>query len=117
MSHTVIDPVGARETTSGRAADDLRSGSVGTGHIVFLFFCEVCAWVAFVIWAVLSSRELELCARLLGVALVAAVALMLLYDAVAWFRQCLFAFRVSSFADMSVLGGAAGVRIMYAFSV
>jgi amino acid transporter len=226
MSHTVIEPVGTRESAAeGGAADELRPDSVGTGHIVFLvlaaaaplaalvltiplsigfgngigtpgayafagivltlfavgyaemsryvvsaggfyayvarglgrpaglaaafvatlaynavsvclpsvfgffaaaimadqlgidFSWQVWAGIAFVICAGLSSREITLSARVLGVALVLEVLALLVFDVVTLFKQGTSAYTLSSFAPNTVLGGAAGVSIMYAFSV
>jgi amino acid transporter len=81
------------------------------------FSWQVWAGIAFVICAGLSSREITLSARVLGVALVLEVITILIFDVVTLFKQGTSAYTLSSFAPNTVLGGAAGVSIMYAFSV
>ncbi len=81
------------------------------------FSWQVWAAVAFCLCAFLSSREITLSARVLGVALVLEVLVLLVFDVVTLFDRGLSAYSLTSLAPGTVLDGAAGVSIMYAFAV
>lgn len=78
---------------------------------------QVYALGAFLILAFLSYREVTLSARVLGVALTLEVVALLLFDIVVLGNHGFGDFELTSLAPSTVLEGAAGVSIMYAFSV
>jgi amino acid transporter len=93
------------------------AASVMSDQLGIDFSWQVWAAVAFVLCAFLSSREITLSARVLGVALVLEVVVLLVFDLVTVADQGVGAYSLNAFAPSTVLSGAAGVSIMYAFSV
>jgi amino acid transporter len=77
---------------------------------------QVWAAVAIALTAVLGFRRITLTARVLGVALLAEVAVLLVLDVAILLDRGPGAFSLEVFAPSNVFGGVVGVAVIYAFS-